>query len=174
MCIPAAFTFHYASTLSRLNSATGSASSFTFHYASTLSAFNASEAEKNRQIYIPLCFYFIRLSGIIQGQFNFIYIPLCFYFILPGYILARLPCANLHSTMLLLYPNNHHMYAQVLLIYIPLCFYFIFLSNPTLFDILLIYIPLCFYFIQSFRVSSYASSANLHSTMLLLYPVFRQ
>ena len=119
------FTFHYASTLSRLNNATGSASSiyiplcfyfilritpqratfhtFTFHYASTLSILPCVRNRLGIVIYIPLCFYFIRLSGVIQGQLNLIYIPLCFYFI---------------------WSTNYSPLVRSD-IYIPLCFYFI-------------------------------------------------
>ena len=57
-------------------------------------------------IYIPLCFYFIQVSHGLWLQNSSIYIPLCFYFIrFPGMILSPC-CINLHSTMLLLYPDD--------------------------------------------------------------------
>ena len=53
---------------------------FTFHYASTLSRM-AGKENSVKGIYIPLCFYFILVAeDIIQIELS-IYIPLCFYFI---------------------------------------------------------------------------------------------
>ena len=79
-------------------------------------------------IYIPLCFYFIRdwdWSTAFTAKFTFhyastlsmseslgflvvilIYIPLCFYFILTEVLGIAQPIRNLHSTMLLLYPEQ--------------------------------------------------------------------
>ena len=55
-------------------------------------------------IYIPLCFYFIRIRQYIECQSNY----------------------NLHSTMLLLYPHCCTVVQRIdVNIYIPLCFYFI-------------------------------------------------
>ena len=56
---------------------------FTFHYASTLSFFPPLRSVGTTTIYIPLCFYFI--SSAYSRQWTWI---------------------NLHSTMLLLYPQN--------------------------------------------------------------------
>ena len=53
------FTFHYASTLSRIPCTLSQFRClFTFHYASTLSLYKRSVRREFR-IYIPLCFYFI-------------------------------------------------------------------------------------------------------------------
>ena len=100
---------------------------------------------------------------------------------------------NLHSTMLLLYrwPVFHlpvwswsftFHYASTLStcrkykgrlessIYIPLCFYFIGKASGGSQVLLFIYIPLCFYFIVE-QLALDLPKFNLHSTMLLLYPV---
>ena len=64
----------------------------------------ASELISKLEIYIPLCFYFIKEQRTLWLRFTNIYIPLCFYFIRTysarGYGWHR----HLHSTMLLLYP----------------------------------------------------------------------
>ena len=141
-------------------------SGFTFHYASTLSQPPAAN-KAGRSIYIPLCFYFIGVSGnfrlshkqftfhyastlsitrICQKMENFIYIPLCFYFI----IAVGLSCDLCHD------------------IYIPLCFYFIETRYEKVNLFLIIYIPLCFYFITTVCRPSRRMN-HLHSTMLLLY-----
>ena len=53
---------------------------FTFHYASTLSR-RLLVFKLMRQIYIPLCFYFIVWLYCPRWYMEEIYIPLCFYFI---------------------------------------------------------------------------------------------
>ena len=56
------FTFHYASTLSITHLFLPlTILLFTFHYASTLSRCLISSARSASIIYIPLCFYFIRI-----------------------------------------------------------------------------------------------------------------
>ena len=119
-------------------------------------------------IYIPLCFYFIwsgvcsryfrsspftfhyasTLSLILHIRFN----TVCVFTFHYASTLSEsddktlgIQC-NLHSTMLLLYLQEHEWSNTVRIIYIPLCFYFIGNSPPTL----------CTYL-------------HLHSTMLLLY-----
>ena len=98
---------------------------FTFHYASTLSILDTIKTRYAVYIYIPLCFYFIKEAGCTAAEishlhstmlllylpfrmygkiFNDIYIPLCFYFIR------------------VLKPDG----VLIFKIYIPLCFYFIF------------------------------------------------
>ena len=118
------FTFHYASTLSggiafdegdrvHLHSTMlllyrihhwreQKVFWFTFHYASTLSE-SKMTFDYNSEIYIPLCFYFIRVELCPSLASLSIYIPLCFYFIDPFFK----HCAHTNA------------------IYIPLCFYFI-------------------------------------------------
>ena len=85
-------------------------------------------------------------------------------------IANRIPGADLHSTMLLLYrnpshcirPSRSHLHSTMLLLY---------LSRRDLPDTcVIIYIPLCFYFIASFSISVALPISDLHSTMLLLYP----
>ena len=164
-----AFTFHYASTLSCDRSCTSRRwSSFTFHYASTLSSGGDKDWPSAALIYIPLCFYFIRLARWVPGRKLQIYIPLCFYFIpLDAFRLRLLitftfhyastlsvgfgffwsSVSYLHSTMLLLYPGRCGRYCVCCVIYIPLCFYFIIRRMECITIIVLIYIPLCFYFI---------------------------
>ena len=58
------FTFHYASTISKADSAQKKASaSFTFHYASTISGNPRFASASLLYLYIPLCFYYIRLAA---------------------------------------------------------------------------------------------------------------
>ena len=97
-------------------------------------------------IYIPLCFYFIRLA-LSYALFSLhIYIPLCFYFI------AYVRLVQLVS--------RH--------IYIPLCFYFIVVThsphNATN--------VFTFHYASTLSVAWHAGARpthHLHSTMLLLY-----
>ena len=97
------FTFHYASTLSGIGSVRYPFHDlFTFHYASTLSTKWEHTTDGSWNIYIPLCFYFIRKLN-----------PKC------GFVL------HLHSTMLLLYRMSGSQKLSGTWIYIPLCFYFI-------------------------------------------------
>ena len=77
---------------------------------------------------------------------------------------------NLHSTMLLLYLCSVARYGRTVRIYIPLCFYFIYPRRSRSRSSAYIYIPLCFYFIRTDPVRKFGH-CNLHSTMLLLYPV---
>ena len=143
-----------------------------------------------KNIYIPLCFYFIFLPRRSRQPGTLIYIPLCFYFISPnGIELVWTDVFTFHyaSTLSCLVELTHH---SMNWIYIPLCFYFI---QPGLHGnevSVKIYIPLCFYFIKGeeyayikiYRFTfHYASTlsisgpyrsmcmVNLHSTMLLLY-----
>ena len=143
------FTFHYASTLSKVPALQGiRLSQFTFHYASTLSKIPRS-LPKHNSIYIPLCFYFIEVMKWLSIAKKLIYIPLCFYFIWLQLFRFHTLLHNLHSTMLLLYPDwrspqqsfAHHLHSTMLLLY------------PWV-----IQKPL-------------DAWLNLHSTMLLLYRV---
>ena len=168
-----------------------SAKEFTFHYASTLSRC-CSQFLWGLFIYIPLCFYFIAAAAALAAAIvaylhstmlllyqlsvrqvlhsSWIYIPLCFYFI--GW--------------------SGSIFSAQRLIYIPLCFYFISRKPVSRRRKINIYIPLCFYFIVDVITAfnwlnlftfHYASTLSrlepfqlgilddLHSTMLLLYPV---
>ena len=120
---------------------------FTFHYASTLSRFSI-ETYAGTFIYIH---YASTLS---------------LFHLLTSYLLS-----NLHSTMLLLYrayPAERPLPERI---YIPLCFYFIRKRAPGCNNTDIIYIPLCFYFIYLRKSTIDHVKKNLHSTMLLLYPV---
>ena len=98
---------------------------------------------------------------------------------------------NLHSTMLLLYPDasfpsrseSVDLHSTMLLLY-PNVYRMAYFSGPDLHSTMLllyrqrasdpgrhcdIYIPLCFYFIRAFRLCMYSRQLHLHSTMLLLY-----
>ena len=77
---------------------------------------------------------------------------------------------DLHSTMLLLYRWEYRRLFLSITIYIPLCFYFITATRKWKWSAQYIYIPLCFYFIL-WIWSIWSWERNLHSTMLLLYPV---
>ena len=59
-------------------------------------------------IYIPLCFYYIEAGQSLKEAFESIYIPLCFYYIQPARWDEGFGCRNLHSTMFLL-----HLFATV-------------------------------------------------------------
>ena len=105
------------------------------------------------QIYISLCFYFIRGHSKRSFSDRCIYIPFCFYFI---------PCAGTTLT------ENENLST----------FHFASTSSPVikLFPIiyLLLYIPLCFYFIRnSWNSSSGISVSTFHyaSTLSALAPV---
>ena len=96
---------------------------FTFHYASTLSGRREKGAREN-DIYIPLCFYFIRGSRRKKRRLE------SFTFHYASTLSAMTDMSdnankNLHSTMLLLYRFVKYETATSILIYIPLCFYFI-------------------------------------------------
>ena len=122
-----------------------------------------------KNIYIPLCFYFIFCIADMILSHILIYIPLCFYF-----IRGTAPSGAVRER-----------------IYIPLCFYFIDILAEYAGEIDDIYIPLCFYFIKiktiqqmctsqftfhyastlsGIHAGSIRQSEYLHSTMLLLYP----
>ena len=119
------FTFHYASTISKdIMIDYIFQYCFTFHYASTISVFRPTRFRRVTTLYIPLCFYYIRVEGSNKVYwFNFtfhyastiscwindiyleniLYIPLCFYYIyFHSSSFTFFP--PLHSTMLLLYP----------------------------------------------------------------------
>ena len=149
------------------------------------------QVHRFKLIYIPLCFYFIGWNHSGFYVCCSIYIPLCFYFINPTANPLDSEFGNLHSTMLLLYPQRmmacgllqHHLHSTMLLlyrytalppaacsnIYIPLCFYFINgirlrIQSPVLFT---------FHYASTLSVQSHHRQScihNLHSTMLLLYP----
>ena len=162
---------------------------FTFHYASTLSCCSDRQNSIQLYIYIPLCFYFIKIfCNMIHFLFSFTFHYASTLSVLLD--LNSLQILYLHSTMLLLYPctcdkqklRQSYLHSTMLLlylelvwrkcygwfIYIPLCFYFIiyrFIFRKTG---IIIYIPLCFYFILMTPALSIPTK-YLHSTMLLLY-----
>ena len=111
-----------------------------------------------------LLYKFVRSA---MKQYKEIYIPLCFYFIIVCQNRLDSHC-HLHSTMLLLYDrpclqyvdDHPHLHSTMLLLYA----FFQKLRNLSI----RIYIPLCFYFISS-RLTRTSSRRHLHSTMLLLY-----
>ena len=118
------FTFHYASTLSNfLTFSDNWYKLFTFHYASTLSS--------------PLSLFF-RNSAVFTFHYASTLSHDCWW--------ARMDSCNLHSTMLLLYPNfsKNHLTASSFTFH-----YASTLSRQLLTCLRLssIYIPLCFYFI---------------------------
>ena len=96
---------------------------FTFHYASTLSNLK-SKAELTKQIYIPLCFYFIgdRTEIYTDDVCHLHSIMLLLY---QRVWAKKAYPADLHSIMLLLYREVPPINRDDLDIYIPLCFYFI-------------------------------------------------
>ena len=101
-----------------------------------------------KPIYIPLCFYFIRISpGACSNTRSHLHSTmLLLYRSALRYI--KFPVFNLHSTMLLLYLRLFPEKQKRTLIYIPLCFYFITAVSLLPERSGRIYIPLCFYFIQ--------------------------
>ena len=79
---------------------------------------------RDKRLYIPLCFYFIRTRTRGGGTPCRLYIPLCFYFI-TVYTSSKTGFRPLHSIMLLLYQDGSLGLLGLHFIYIPLCFYFI-------------------------------------------------
>ena len=165
----ASFTFHYASTIS-LNQGSGTARRLHLHstllllYRSRLSGTQGCVSDLHStmlllypwricsliascSIYIPLCFYYIRVHTQTSVHEYLIYIPLCFYYIL-GCRVDIQHKLNLHSTMLLLYQyvdedaerSDVDLHSTMLLLYQYLEI------NRVLHSI--IYIPLCFYYID--------------------------
>ena len=75
------FTFHYASTLSySLRLWLLSVQTFTFHYASTLSLITLTVKSLKSYLHSTMLLLY-RRSGMRQQSRRNIYIPLCFYFI---------------------------------------------------------------------------------------------
>ena len=143
------FTFHYASTLSKIRVIIQDWGwPFTFHYASTLS----------------------KMPRLICCITTAIYIPLCFYFI-PKISIKRIAQLYLHSTMLLLYRGClRNLTALNFHIYIPLCFYFISILLLSLSTIFYLHSTmLLLYLLRDHIIESYLP--DLHSTMLLLYRI---
>ena len=142
-------------------------------------------------IYIPLCFYFITETGAwASGSIKF-----TFHYASTLSISGTTASAadvHLHSTMLLLYLDQHcracliyntftFHYASTLstiTVYTEIAYYNLHSTMLLLyriryfhqFAISSIYIPLCFYFIKLTTKSRSYKISNLHSTMLLLYP----
>ena len=141
-----AFTFHYASTLSKeMSTGWGAFFKFTFHYASTLSK-QIPELPPGILIYIPLCFYFIAKLSALS------FYPLTFTFhyastLSNGGVRIGAGVKHLHSTMLLLYLNPLAFSAETYL---------------NLHSTMLLLYPVS-------RISTHLKEINLHSTMLLLY-----
>ena len=166
--VSSSFTFHYASTISRLGENHYSGIIDLHSTMLLLYPFSGVGYSPMNPIYIPLCFYYIRYPEEEKSTCIGIYIPLCFYYIL---VLLSKPFAlgwNLHSTMLLLYPPLRLWSMSPRIIYIPLCFYYIkpvydqedvcvwftfhyastISAHPGEYiPSLHIYIPLCFYYI---------------------------
>ena len=125
-----------------------------------------------KQIYIPLCFYFIFAGGNKWQDRCFIYIPLCFYFI-SDWLGRHL----IHSTFTFHYastlsPEGLHWFRSPNPIYIPLCFYFIYRLSDRLQSALydLHSTMLLLYSLREWLRALVVQ--YLHSTMLLLYPPF--
>ena len=164
------FTFHYASTLSKVSEMwQRTRYKFTFHYASTLSLtilkINAGTTTDLHSTML-LLYRGSDRSGRGSPSFTFHYASTLSQY----YTIKSGDTLYLHSTMLLLYLETCREFKFVEeLIYIPLCFYFIAMWTHRTPLSCLIYIPLCFYFIDSGVSESIVTSQNLHSTMLLLY-----
>ena len=97
---------------------------FTFHYASTLSILDTIKTRYAVYIYIPLCFYFIKEAGCTAAEISHLHSTMLLLYLLGVHpdILIR---SHLHSTMLLLYQPEDKKPLTEERIYIPLCFYFI-------------------------------------------------
>ena len=98
-----AFTFHYASTLSNMPHCLLSKLHHLHSIMLLLYRIKGVLYKHKEQIYIPLCFYFIKYNVVLYLSAENIYIPLCFYFI----------------------DERHGYHSRWIHIYIPLCFYFI-------------------------------------------------
>ena len=143
-----AFTFHYASTISRPHRRQQSRTyNFTFHYASTISTFRHIHPDP------PSCFtfhYASTISGLfilVVFQVSLLYIPLCFYYIKEPSWMISIRLTTLHSTMLLLY--------LIPIIKSGIC------TSPLHSTMLLLY--------PQWTKLNRKKKSTLHSTMLLLY-----
>ena len=143
------FTFHYASTLSKANAAATAALTTNLHSTMLLLYHRRKKSYKaEKNIYIPLCFYFIENSEDGITSERPIYIPLCFYFIEEHFTRRRGALFRFTFHYASTLSNNERRYLSAFFtIYIPLCFYFIDCGKQQSEEIDIIYIPLCFYFI---------------------------
>ena len=163
---------------------------FTFHYASTLSRLTRSFGIRYRYLHSTMLLLY-RNTRQGSGLFCPIYIPLCFYFILQTVAVKAPGIENLHSTMLLLYQGGKrgglviwllNLHSTMLLLYL---FPEIEIDNDLLnlhSTMLLLYRNRYVHFASSsaftFHYASTlshlipghnSSDIHLHSTMLLLY-----
>ena len=143
------FTFHYASTLSLPFACFHFfLSVFTFHYASTLSVPSLTSLT-----YINIfTFHYASTLSATPQVYKTRFVIFTFHY---ASTLSR---------------SWQAWFCYYCFIYIPLCFYFILLALLYR-SALPIYIPLCFYFISFPKVTAFSAWSNLHSTMLLLYPL---
>ena len=123
------------------------------------------------RIYIPLCFYFIRPESHLSFLLFLIYIPLCFYFILPCIPQRCEVQLDLHSTMLLLYPQTG-IAAAAAVVYLHSTMLLLYHMRHAFWC----YEHLLFTFhyastLSEDRLHVLVLRLHLHSTMLLLYPI---
>ena len=143
--------------------------SFTFHYASTLSVNAAVDNANSADLHSTmLLLYPIRVlfSGVHGPGFTFHYASTLSL----AESTKTTTNGNLHSTMLLLYGSYTITEVSNTCIYIPLCFYFILRPaqivhhiQPDLHSTMLLLYPV-------HAPDAWLLDMNLHSTMLLLYP----
>ena len=140
------FTFHYASTISRLSIAVGLHRT-TLHSTMLL------------LYHFHVCFHSAML---------YLYIPLCFYYILLPAGVVYTTYVTLHSTMLLLYLDSYCRFRLPSVLYIPLCFYYISTLPPAVTN----NATFTFHYASTISVvafNGFSQGVPLHSTMLLLY-----
>ena len=143
---------------------------FTFHYASTLSAHLLRMRQPVQNLHSTMLLLYQGLSLTQTRCIQYLHSTMLLLYLRPAIIWRHL-FSNLHSTMLLLYRTCILQECLTRLIYIPLCFYFIPIADNTFTAAFPIYIPLCFYFIVNTAIAISCPFPNLHSTMLLLYPI---
>ena len=185
------FTFHYASTLSRIAKPKFTDNiylhsimlllyrissgyyrkcrySFTFHYASTLSSGSGFNRCRFIPIYIPLCFYFIAQTPVSGIRWS-LYLHSIMLLLYPALVASiPTPASHLHSIMLLLYPDPIENY----LLLTPFTFHYA--STLSGEDVM---ISRSVHYLHSIMLLLYRCNRNhgcskwcyLHSIMLLLY-----
>ena len=145
-------------------------SEFTFHYASTLSVMQTVGNRHSDSIYIPLCFYFINVSyRTIHAKFKFTFHYASTLSAVSFIASARESIFTFHYASTLS-GITIQLFLPYIFIYIPLCFYFIrcVLKPENNWRIYLHSIMLLLY--RKDSIVDLMCENNLHSIMLLLYP----
>ena len=110
----------------------------------------ASTNVREKQIYIPICFYYLKcavLDILDPIQFTFQYVSIIFLSPSWQVFLEK----DLHSNMFLLFARVLVAILLTSIIYIPICFYYFGKQDGGL-CVKHIYIPICFYYLKSLEI----------------------